>query len=231
FEYPSSGLVSKITLSGKKNCAFPATLSSEAELGRASQLMLRSLLVMMSTLAALPSEVYITMKLYYYDDATPPDYEPPGFRSAADSPGFYFKNKPLQLSVGDMNSLHHSVFCKMQTIADHLEVEDSDIEIMVSELQKQYTVFEQNRSKGISLISKSEELEHEKRTFEIEDIETSTQELISKLEEGNSSQYCHPLKFETPKNKKVMSPRKIKKIENQVKKHFERQTDCEARQL
>ncbi|XP_013856601.1 HORMA domain-containing protein 1, partial [Austrofundulus limnaeus] len=47
---------------------------------RASVLLIRKLFLLMQNLDALPNNVYLTMKLYYFDDITPVDYQPPGFK-------------------------------------------------------------------------------------------------------------------------------------------------------
>ncbi|XP_059840136.1 HORMA domain-containing protein 1-like isoform X2 [Hypanus sabinus] len=47
---------------------------------KASILLIRKLFVLMQSLEVLPNDVSLTMKLFYYDEVTPPDYQPPGFK-------------------------------------------------------------------------------------------------------------------------------------------------------
>ncbi|XP_038650080.1 HORMA domain-containing protein 1-like isoform X5 [Scyliorhinus canicula] len=47
---------------------------------KASILLIRKLFVLMQSLEILPNDVSLTMKLFYYDEVTPPEYQPPGFK-------------------------------------------------------------------------------------------------------------------------------------------------------
>lgn len=56
---------------------------TKEDIKKATMQMLRTLISMASTLKVLPSERTITMKLFYYDEITPVDYEPKFFKSAS----------------------------------------------------------------------------------------------------------------------------------------------------
>lgn len=73
----------------------------------ASKTMLRQLTLMLQTLPPLPSVHYISMRLLYRDDKTPPSYEPMGFERAT-NPGICFVTEPLQLSVAQPVSTEHN---------------------------------------------------------------------------------------------------------------------------
>jgi hypothetical protein len=51
---------------------------------------------MASTLKSLPDERYITMKLLYYDERTPDDYQPAFFKGA-NGEEMLFENKPVKV--------------------------------------------------------------------------------------------------------------------------------------
>lgn len=53
-------------------------------------------------LKELPDNVYMNMKLTYYDDVTPVDYEPPCFKAAQNSE-FFFDGKKVALTEGKLN--------------------------------------------------------------------------------------------------------------------------------
>jgi hypothetical protein len=59
-------------------------------------------------------DVMMTMKLYYYDDVTPMDYEPPGLQATA-ADDFTFKEKPMNIRVGDVDTPFHSVKLRIKT--------------------------------------------------------------------------------------------------------------------
>lgn len=55
----------------------------------------------MQNLGSLPNDVCLTMKLFYYDEGTPPDYQPPGFKDG-DCEGAIFDRDPTYLNVGEV---------------------------------------------------------------------------------------------------------------------------------
>jgi meiosis-specific protein HOP1 len=79
--------------------------------------LLRRLLLMTQTMKNLPGilveihnveNVYLTMRLYYYDDVTPRDYEPPNFKAKTDADGdFYVTSEPQLIKVGSLLTAHH----------------------------------------------------------------------------------------------------------------------------
>lgn len=87
---------------------------TEAETRKATIRLLRTIILLTQTLDSLPDDVMMTMKLLYYDDVTPEDYEPPGFK-AADSDNFVFDEEPMTIKVGDVNTNYHSVKVRVKT--------------------------------------------------------------------------------------------------------------------
>ncbi|XP_026062672.1 zebrafish testis-expressed 38 [Carassius auratus] len=75
---------------------------------KASTLLIRKLFLLMQNLEALPTGVYLTMKLYYYDDVTPPEYEPPGFKAGVND-SLWFEGTAVHFRVGDIQSRFHSM--------------------------------------------------------------------------------------------------------------------------
>ncbi|XP_028552421.1 meiosis-specific protein PAIR2 isoform X2 [Dendrobium catenatum] len=88
--------------------------------------MIRTLVQLMRTLDHMPSERTILMKLLYYDDITPTDYEPPFFRSCSENEArnIWTKN-PLKMAVGNVNSRHLVLALKVKSILDPCE-DDND---------------------------------------------------------------------------------------------------------
>ena len=77
----------------KVACASPEyTLEKVTEI---SEEMLRELMSTLQYMPQLPTAHWISMRLLYRDDFTPPDYEPAGF-SKASRPELIFKSKPIQ---------------------------------------------------------------------------------------------------------------------------------------
>ncbi|KAK3040856.1 hypothetical protein RJ639_029200, partial [Escallonia herrerae] len=105
--------------------------------------MVRTLIQLMRTLDKMPEESLtnvvlpfqrtILMKLLYYDDVTPVDYEPPFFRGCTEQEAYnpWTKN-PLKMEVGNVNSKHFVLALKVKSVLDPCEDENDEIEDDVS---------------------------------------------------------------------------------------------------
>uniref|UniRef100_A0A7N0TX01 HORMA domain-containing protein n=1 Tax=Kalanchoe fedtschenkoi TaxID=63787 RepID=A0A7N0TX01_KALFE len=91
--------------------------------------MIRTLVQLMRTLDKMPEERTILMKLLYYDDVTPIDYEPPFFRGCTEeeSHNTWTKN-PLRMKVGNVNSKHFVLALKVKSVLDPCGDENDDID-------------------------------------------------------------------------------------------------------
>lgn len=97
---------------------------------RASVLLIRKLFLLMQNLNILPNNVYLTMKLYYYDDSecvgpqvvvlcqsehicpcssvTPADYQPPGFKEG-ECDTLWFEGTAVHFRVGEVQTVFHTL--------------------------------------------------------------------------------------------------------------------------
>uniref|UniRef100_A0A6N2K5S4 HORMA domain-containing protein n=1 Tax=Salix viminalis TaxID=40686 RepID=A0A6N2K5S4_SALVM len=91
--------------------------------------MVRTLVQLMRTLDKMPEERAVLMKLLYYDDVTPADYEPPFFRGCTEEEAHnaWIKH-PLQMEVGNVNSKHFVLALKVKSVLDPCEDEHDDME-------------------------------------------------------------------------------------------------------
>ncbi|GMI75122.1 ASYNAPTIC 1 [Hibiscus trionum] len=91
--------------------------------------MVRTLVQLMRTLDKMPEERTILMKLLYYDDVTPMDYEPPFFRGCTEEEAHnsWTKN-PLRMEVGNVNSKHFVLALKVKSVLDPCGDENDDIQ-------------------------------------------------------------------------------------------------------
>lgn len=81
--------------------------------------MVRTLVQLMRTLDKMPEERTILMKLLYYDDVTPVDYEPPYFRCCSeDEVHNTWTKSPLRMEVGNVNSKHFVLALKVKSVLD-----------------------------------------------------------------------------------------------------------------
>ncbi|KAG7234014.1 hypothetical protein INR49_006260 [Caranx melampygus] len=92
---------------------------------KASILLVRKLYTLMQNLGPLPDNVCLNMKLAYYDDVTPQDYQPPGFKEA-DGDTMEFEREPVKLTMGEVATPFHTLRLDMATERQRLEqVEES----------------------------------------------------------------------------------------------------------
>ncbi|MED6239177.1 hypothetical protein ATANTOWER_002994, partial [Ataeniobius toweri] len=102
--------------------------SSTLSLGntkKESILLVRKLYTLMQNLGPLPENICLNMKLAYYDDVTPQDYQPPGFREAEGNT-IEFEQEPIKLTMGKVTTPYHHMKFDMATEKRRLEqVEES----------------------------------------------------------------------------------------------------------
>ncbi|NXK70419.1 HORM1 protein, partial [Sylvietta virens] len=97
-----------------------------ADTKKASILLIRKIYILMQNLSPLPNDVCLTMKLLYYDEVTPPDYQPPGFKEARDG-GLMFNEEPMYLNVGEVPTPFHMLKVKITTEKQRMENIDKDM--------------------------------------------------------------------------------------------------------
>ncbi|NWT84535.1 HORM1 protein, partial [Lanius ludovicianus] len=110
---------------GSKDKKADSTISC-ADTKKASILLIRKIYVLMQNLSPLPNDVCLTMKLLYYDEVTPPDYQPPGFKEAKYE-GMMFQEEPVYLNVGEVPTPFHMLKLKITTEKQRMENIDKNI--------------------------------------------------------------------------------------------------------
>jgi len=99
FSYEEDGSVDIYRNDKKITCAY-----STEETKKATIKLLRTLIILTNTLPTLPSNVMMTMKLFYYDEVTPKDYEPPGFKPSEETSLFNFNDDASTINVGSVST-------------------------------------------------------------------------------------------------------------------------------
>ncbi|XP_027476665.1 HORMA domain-containing protein 1 isoform X3 [Zalophus californianus] len=122
FKYSSNGPIMDFI---SKNQNSESSMSS-ADTKKASILLIRKIYILMQNLGPLPNDVCLTMKLFYYDEVTPPDYQPPGFKDG-DCEGVIFEGEPMYLNVGEVPTPFHTFKVKVTTEKERMENIDSAI--------------------------------------------------------------------------------------------------------
>ncbi|KYO31812.1 HORMA domain-containing protein 2 isoform B [Alligator mississippiensis] len=63
----------------------------------------------------LPNDITLTMKLFYYNDVTPDDYQPPGFKEGSSPDNLLFDGDPVNLKVGSVSTGFHILKVRVTT--------------------------------------------------------------------------------------------------------------------
>ncbi|KAI3696442.1 hypothetical protein L1987_79457 [Smallanthus sonchifolius] len=113
----------------------PTTEITPTQMKSSACKMVRTLVQLMRTLDKMPEERTILMKLLYYDDVTPADYEPPFFRGCTDeeAQNSWTKN-PLRMEVGNVNSKHFVLSLKVKSVLDPCE--DDNVSLGTDSMQQ-----------------------------------------------------------------------------------------------
>jgi len=107
-----------------------SSASTASETKKATLSLLRSLSVLIQTLRPLPDDVRVTIKLYYYDDVTPVDYEPPGFKPA-ETDVICVEGSPTKFRFPSVSTSFHTL--QLRAVVDE---SSSDEETLVHDHQQ-----------------------------------------------------------------------------------------------
>ncbi|NXE14316.1 HORM2 protein, partial [Lophotis ruficrista] len=94
---------------------------------QASRLLIRKLYLLMQNLGPLPNDITLTMKLLYYSDVTPKDYQPPGFKEDGSSGDLLFDGDPVNLRVGSVSTGFHLMKVRVTTEKKRMGTVESDL--------------------------------------------------------------------------------------------------------
>ncbi|NXE27803.1 HORM1 protein, partial [Ardeotis kori] len=122
FKYTHNGPLLDFSSNGKRS---DSTITC-ADTKKASILLIRKIFVLMQNLSPLPNDVCLTMKLFYYDEVTPSDYQPPGFKEG-ECEGMIFEGEPMYLNVGEVPTPFHMLKVKVTTEKQRMENVDKSI--------------------------------------------------------------------------------------------------------
>ncbi|KAM6377581.1 HORMA domain-containing protein 2 [Pluvialis apricaria] len=100
---------------------------SEEDIKQASRLLIRKLYLLMQNLGPLPNDVTLTMKLLYYNDVTPKDYQPPGFKEDGSSGDLFFDGEPVNLRVGSVSTGFHLMKVRVTTEKKRMGTVESNL--------------------------------------------------------------------------------------------------------
>ncbi|NWY57805.1 HORM2 protein, partial [Chionis minor] len=88
---------------------------SEEDVKQAGRQLICKLYLLMQNLGPLPNDITLTMKLLYYNDVTPKDYQPPGFKEDGSPGDLFFDGEPVNLRVGSVSTGFHLMKVRVTT--------------------------------------------------------------------------------------------------------------------
>ncbi|XP_055563771.1 HORMA domain-containing protein 2 isoform X3 [Falco biarmicus] len=94
---------------------------------QASRLLICKLYLLMQNLGPLPNDIILTMKLLYYNDVTPKDYQPPGFKEDDSSGDLFFDGDPVNLSIGSVSTGFHLMKVRVTTEKKRMGTVESNL--------------------------------------------------------------------------------------------------------
>ncbi|XP_053136049.1 HORMA domain-containing protein 2 isoform X2 [Hemicordylus capensis] len=101
--------------------------TNNEEIKNASTLLIRKLYVLMQNLGPLPNDITLTMKLFYYSEVTPDDYQPPGFKEGSSPECLLFDGDPVNLKVGSVSTGFHVLKLRVTTESKRMGVLESSM--------------------------------------------------------------------------------------------------------
>jgi len=121
FTYPSDDSVNLDILADSGNTKQCLSSMTKDQLQQAWCTMIRTLITLSHTLPPLPSERYLAVRLYYYDETTPNDYNPPGFSESTEMPNFEFVAESERIEVGGgVSTKYHMLSMRIDTAVSNL---------------------------------------------------------------------------------------------------------------
>ena len=99
---------------------------TDKEIKKSTIRLLRTIVLLSQTLTSLPDNVMMAMKLLYYDEVTPEDYNPPGFKGC-EAEEFDFKEEPINIKAGQVSTNFHSLKLRVKTLHNDLQIVNDDI--------------------------------------------------------------------------------------------------------
>ncbi|KAM8930105.1 HORMA domain-containing protein 1-like [Pelodytes ibericus] len=152
FNYTTKG--PEMDIVRDKNLLAKVTMS---DIKSASVTLIRKLFLLMHNLGPLPSDVSLTMKLFYYDAVTPPQYQPPGFKEG-ETCTVLFEGNPVQVKLADVATPFHVL--KVRVTTEQGRMESMDRQAMLEEQEEPQMEPGDNNQRGEGSVTQPPEERH-----------------------------------------------------------------------
>lgn len=182
FSYQNDGAVDIYRNDKKISCAYTAEETKKATIK-----LLRTLIVLTNTLSPLPDNVMMTMKLLYFDEATPADYEPPGFKPSNDNI-FGFQEEATNVSVGSVSTSFHTVKLRIKSSSTQFDVHEETLGDCQDETMDTDQLITDPLQKDTSEKNNKKEKQAEEKEIDTKEKKDSSLDLNEKQSEKDDSE-------------------------------------------
>ncbi|MES1904772.1 MAG: HORMA domain-containing protein 1 [Paramarteilia canceri] len=145
--YENDSKEAKIFVKNKSNTN-KCTIASDSTKKMTSELF-KTLIVLTQSLPDLPDQVFLSMRLEYYEELTPANYQPSGFNDCDSN--FKVPKSPITVRTGKVSTNFHSINCKVRTSSNSFEDEEDQRSKQSNKYCKESSNVSSNPSKKLKL--------------------------------------------------------------------------------
>ena len=145
---------------GVPSCQVEGHSAMKAHIQNSTRDLLQAVLVMTEGLDPLPDTAFLSMRLEYYDDVTPADYEPAGFQATE----LELQLGGQSLRAGRVTTAHHGVRIKVRSSGQR-EIQEGDAAMVEDEYLCSQLAQSQAQSPGVPATGDLPRLEEELPTL------------------------------------------------------------------
>ncbi|KAJ3235191.1 HORMA domain-containing protein 1 [Chytriomyces hyalinus] len=134
FQYPSATEVVMSVAGGTRQSLSKSVSKKESVKAMAD--MLRRIIILTQTMKPLPDDAEFSTRVYYYDDVTPINYEPPNFRQGKPQDHEMQLEDAQMFELGSVKTNHHALALNVRTgpdIGDEMADEAEEIDSQETE--------------------------------------------------------------------------------------------------
>lgn len=113
FTYTNGQIHTSIKNDQKNNIT--QNIPTTEESTHSARKLIRNLIILTHNMTNLPQNVFMTLRLLYYDEQTPEDYQPPGFVAAEKKDVLNNVTDKVRIKVGNLNTPYYSFKLRANT--------------------------------------------------------------------------------------------------------------------
>jgi len=113
--------------------------------------LIRNLIILTHNMTNLPQNVFMTLRLLYYDEQTPEDYQPPGFVAAEKKDVLNNVTDKVRIKVGNLNTPYYSFKLRANTSKEqYMDASQAKTEVPSESTNDETPVSKNGSTKSVS---------------------------------------------------------------------------------